>query len=113
MRLDGYMTLSNMRANGVRSLFAYCTACHHEAAVNLDGYAGDLAAPSFAPRMRCQQCGKLGADVRPNCDQHHKKFTTKKIPKGVPSLVFRFRPLPIVVARSHEAHMVHQRAHPK
>lgn len=69
MRLDGYMTLANMRANGVRSLFVYCHACHHEAVVNVDAYAGDLPVPSFAVRMRCKQCGKLGADVRPHWNE--------------------------------------------
>jgi hypothetical protein len=69
MRTDGYMTLSNMRANGVRSLFVYCTACHHEAIMNVDSYDAALAVPSFAARMVCTVCGAIGADVRPHWNE--------------------------------------------
>ena len=32
------MTLANMRAQGVRSLWVVCELCHHEAVLNVDGY---------------------------------------------------------------------------
>lgn len=62
------MTLANMRANGVRSLDVSCLGndCHHHAVIDASGLADDLTVPSFGPRMRCQRCGRLGADVRPN-----------------------------------------------
>ncbi len=69
MRIDGYMTLSNMRANVVRSLFVYCVACHHEAIVRVDNYDAALTVPSFGPRMVCTVCGAIGADVRPNWNE--------------------------------------------
>ncbi len=69
MRIDGYMTLSNMRANVVRSLFVYCVACHHEAIVSVDNYDAALTVPSFGPRMVCTVCGAIGADVRPNWNE--------------------------------------------
>ena len=46
------MTLGNMRENGVRSLFAYCRACHHEAIMNVDKYDAACHVPSFGPRNR-------------------------------------------------------------
>jgi hypothetical protein len=63
------MTLGNMRANGVRSLYVYCIACHHEAIFNVDSYADDITVPSFVARMRCQHCNERKADVRPNWNE--------------------------------------------
>jgi hypothetical protein len=69
------MTLGNMRANGVRSLIAWCSNvnCGHEAIVNVDSQADDVFVPSLGPRMRCERCGQLGADVRPNWNETHKQ----------------------------------------
>jgi hypothetical protein len=55
------MTLGNMRANGVRALFVYCPACHHQVNFNVDGYGDDIPVPTFAPRMLCSLCGLVGA----------------------------------------------------
>ena len=41
------MTLSNMRAQGVRSLWVVCELCHREAVLKVDGY-GDAVVPSTA-----------------------------------------------------------------
>jgi hypothetical protein len=62
------MTLGNMRANGVRSLIAWCSDvnCRHEAVINIDSLADDVAVPSLGPRMRCQCCGQREAEVMPN-----------------------------------------------
>jgi hypothetical protein len=46
------MTLGNMVENGMRSLFVYCRACHHEAIVNVDSYDPDIPVPSFGPRWQ-------------------------------------------------------------
>jgi hypothetical protein len=43
-----------------------CPLCHHEAVVNVDSFAPDVAVPAFGPRMVCTGCGIIGADVRPN-----------------------------------------------
>jgi hypothetical protein len=32
------MTLANMRAQGVRSLWVVCEFCRHDAVINVDGY---------------------------------------------------------------------------
>ncbi len=65
------MTLRNMRANGVRSIIVYCSnvSCRHEAIVNADSLGDDVTVPSLGPRMRCQRCGQLGADARPNWNE--------------------------------------------
>ena len=51
------MTLANMRAQGVRSLWVVCELCHHDAVVNVDAYGDAVPVPAFAPRMVCTSCG--------------------------------------------------------
>ena len=65
------MTLRNMRENGVCSLAITCGAvwCHHQAVLDVDAFAADMAVPSFGPRMVCTVCGAIGADARPNWDE--------------------------------------------
>jgi hypothetical protein len=60
------MTLGNMRANGVRSLLVYCTACPRTVVLNVDRYPETVPVPAFGPRMVCTGCGMIGADARPN-----------------------------------------------
>jgi len=64
------MTLGNMRANGVRSLLVYCTACPRTVIFNVDGYPERLPVPAFGPRMVCTGCGMIGADARPNWNEN-------------------------------------------
>ena len=67
----GAMTLGNMRQNGVRRLIAYCygNGCHHQEVVDVERWRDDIEIPSVGPRLRCQRCGRLGADVRPNWNE--------------------------------------------
>ena len=62
------MTLGNMRANGVRTLAAWCLGrgCNHFRVLDVRAYTDDVPVPSFGPRLRCGRCGHLGADARPN-----------------------------------------------
>jgi hypothetical protein len=62
------MNLGNMRASGVRRLAIYCLGsdCHHEAILDVSTYSDGVPVPSFGPRLRCEICGHLGADARPN-----------------------------------------------
>jgi hypothetical protein len=60
------MTLANMRAQGVRSLWVVCDLGHHEAVLNVDRFGGDVPVPAFGPRMVCTSCGIIGALARPN-----------------------------------------------
>jgi hypothetical protein len=57
------MTLANMRAQGVRSLWVVCELCHHEGVLNVDGYGDGVPVPA---RMVCTSCGIIGAFARPN-----------------------------------------------
>ena len=68
-----FMTLGNMRANGVRSLIVHCSnvTCRHEAIVNVDHLGDDVAVPPIGLRMRCERCGQRGADVMPNWNERN------------------------------------------
>jgi len=45
------MTLANMRAQGVRSLWVVCDLCDHEAVLNVDDYGDAVPVPALGPRM--------------------------------------------------------------
>jgi hypothetical protein len=60
------MTLADMRAQGVRSLWVVCELCHHEAVMNVDPFGDAVPVPAFGPRMVCTSCGIGGAFARPN-----------------------------------------------
>jgi hypothetical protein len=60
------MTLANMRAQGVRSLWIVCDLCHHDAVFNVDGCGDAVPVPTFGPRMVCTNCDIIGAFARPN-----------------------------------------------
>jgi hypothetical protein len=68
--------LSNMRAQGVRSIEAYCYICHHSAVLSGDRWPDDLPVPWFKPRMVCTGCGIIGeADVRANWKERSERPT--------------------------------------
>ena len=62
------MTLGHMRLNGVRSLAVHCLGrgCDHQSVLDVSRFGDDVPVPSFGLRMRCEKCGHLGADARPN-----------------------------------------------
>src|ERR1700674_1804817 len=66
-------TLGSIRADGVRSLLIYCTACTHSAVLNVDRYADDIFVPSFNSYMVCTQCGIIGAEARPNWSERPRR----------------------------------------
>ena len=63
------MTLGNMRENGVRRLAVHCERCHHQALLDVSGYADEVEVPAFGPRMACTACGAIGADARPKWNE--------------------------------------------
>ena len=65
------MNLGNMCENGVRTVAITCHAmgCHHHAMLDVNGFADNLAVPSFGLRMVCTVCGAIGADARPNWNE--------------------------------------------
>jgi hypothetical protein len=74
------MTLGNMRANGVRTIAAYCDGCHHQGVLDVEAYPDDTPVPSFAPRLVCTRCGLIGADARPNWSEHRAAGTGRSDP---------------------------------
>ncbi len=50
------MTLANMRAMGVRSVWALCE-CGRDVSVRVDRLPGDLGVPAVVCRLRCTVCG--------------------------------------------------------
>jgi hypothetical protein len=61
----------NMRANGVRTLAAWCIGrgCGHQRVTDVERYGDDVPVPWFGPYLRCERCGHLGADARPNWNE--------------------------------------------
>ena len=74
------MTLANMRAEGVRSLWVVRELCLHEAVLNMDGYGDTVPVPAFGPRMVCTSCGIVGAFARPNWQERppHESLTGRQ-----------------------------------
>jgi hypothetical protein len=65
------MTLGNMRANGVRALAVWCLGrgCDHHRVIEVERYGDDVPVPWLGPRLRCERCGHLGADARPDWNE--------------------------------------------
>jgi hypothetical protein len=64
-----------MRANGVRTLAAWCLGrgCNYFRVLDVTAYADDVPVPSFGRRLRCECRGHLGADARPNWNEMYKQ----------------------------------------
>jgi hypothetical protein len=52
-----------MRANGVRTLAAWCLGrgCNHFRVLDVSGYADDVPEPSFGPTLWCGHLGRMSA----------------------------------------------------
>jgi hypothetical protein len=62
------ITLGEMRAAGVRGLLIYCSdfRCSHHTTISGDRWSDEVRLSDLEPRFTCQDCGRRGADVRPN-----------------------------------------------
>jgi hypothetical protein len=70
MQYDGAsMTLGNMRAQGVRSIYILC-GCGREESMLVDGLADDLEVPSIRTQLRCSACGQRPYQTRPDWREH-------------------------------------------
>jgi hypothetical protein len=67
------MTLGNMRANGVRTVWCSGRGCHHSI-LDVSKFSDDVPVPSFGPRMVCTVCGAIGAHARPNWNERAATF---------------------------------------
>jgi hypothetical protein len=45
--------------------------CYNHSILDVSGYGDDMPLPSFGPRLRCERCGHLGVDARPNWQGGH------------------------------------------
>jgi hypothetical protein len=81
------MTLADMRAQGVRSLWVVCELCHHEAVMTVDRFGDAVLVPAFGPRMVCTSCGIIGAHARPNWQEQppSKSLTGRQRPSAFSS----------------------------
>jgi hypothetical protein len=63
-----------MRENGVRTLAVWCLGrgCNHSHILDVSAYADNVPVPSFGPRLRCERCGNVDADARPNWQDSEK-----------------------------------------
>ena len=53
-----------------KSLIVYCAACPRDVVFNVDRYPASVPVPAFGPHMVCTGCGMIGADARPNWQEH-------------------------------------------
>ena len=64
-------TIGHVKSHSVTTLLVYCPGgnggtCWHQGEMSVDDFANDIDIPNIGPRMRCQKCGRRGADVRPD-----------------------------------------------
>ena len=64
------MSLGNLRAQGVRSVWAECESCRHEAVVNVDRFEDAVYVPDVALALRCSKCRSKRITTRPNWTEH-------------------------------------------
>ena len=62
------ITLSEMRESGVTGLLIYCSDyhCSHHIKMSADRWLDEVRLSDLEPRFICKQCGRRGADVRPD-----------------------------------------------
>jgi hypothetical protein len=59
------LTLAGMRSHGIRSIEAWCRACGHHVAYNVDHLPDDLSVSVIALRLRCSMCGARKIETQP------------------------------------------------
>ena len=71
------ITFAEIREMDVCGVLIYCAdyRCSHSIAVMADQWADDLRLSEIEDRFTCSDCGKRGADVRPD-------FNRDKLPHG-------------------------------
>ena len=62
------ITFGEMREMGVRGLLIYCAdyRSSHSIAISGDAWPDDARLSDIEERFTCRECGKRGADVRPD-----------------------------------------------
>jgi hypothetical protein len=72
------ITFARMRDSGVRGILVYCSdyKCSNSVALSADRWADEIRLSDIELRFVCNECGKRGADVRPD-------FNWKGAPKNM------------------------------
>ena len=62
------ITFGERRDLGVRGVLVYCSDyhCSHSVTLSADRWPDDLRLSDIEPRFICSDCGRWGADVRPD-----------------------------------------------
>jgi hypothetical protein len=62
------ITFGEMRSSGVRGLLIYCAdyKCSHGIGISADRWPDEFRLSDIEPLFTCKECGKRGADVRPD-----------------------------------------------
>jgi hypothetical protein len=57
-----------MRESSVRGVLIYCSdyKCSHSIAISADQWPDDVRLSDIEERFVCKECGKRGADIRPD-----------------------------------------------
>jgi hypothetical protein len=65
---DKPVRLANMRTHGRNHVFVNCgnPDCHHNAEIDVSGFADNVTYGDLQPRMLCTVCDHRGADVGPS-----------------------------------------------
>jgi hypothetical protein len=69
------ITFGEMRASGVRGVLIYCSdyKCSHHIAISADQWSDEARLSDLEDKFVCMECGKRGADVRPDFNWDKKK----------------------------------------
>jgi hypothetical protein len=65
---DQKITFGEVRESGVRGVLIYCSdyKCSHHIAISADQWPDDVRLSDIEDRFVCKECGKRGADIRPD-----------------------------------------------
>ena len=71
------ITFAEMRDMGVRGILVYCAdyRCSHSIAISGDAWTDDARLSDIEERFTCRECGKRGADVRPDFNWSRKQVS--------------------------------------
>ena len=74
-RCSHKITFAQMREQGVRGVLIYCSDYHCfalDTRFDADYWADDVRLSDIEPGFTCTDCGKRGADVRPDFNRNRK-----------------------------------------
>ena len=60
------MRLGQLRADGIKTVMAYCARCQHGAAVDASPFPDETFVPDVGLRLRCSRCGSKEVYTQPN-----------------------------------------------